>query len=113
MIESRRHQHNAMAEPDALGTLGAGREKDFWRRGMRIFLEEVVLHLPSKSDTKAVSQLHLVERLLKQFEFGTFGPWAGQLMLVEDPELHGRLTPPVSPAHISPDCMFLKLAHAI
>ena len=101
MVVARRHQHDAVAEPDALGALRAGGEEHLRRGGVRVLLEEVVLDLPGVVDAELVGELHLVERLLEQPELGALDPRPRQLMLVEDAELHGCLpgralqTPPV------------------
>src|SRR5262249_38589092 len=78
-----------MAEPDALGALRAGGEKYFRGRGVRVFLQEMVLDLPGVFDAELVGELDLIERILEQLELGPLGPWPGQLVLVENAELHG------------------------
>jgi hypothetical protein len=52
---------DAVAEPDVLRALAGGAEEDLRRGGMRILLEEVVLHLPGIVEAQAVGQLDLVE----------------------------------------------------
>ena len=66
VIVFRRHQADAVAETDVLGALRAGREKYFRRRGVRIFLEEMVLDFPGVIDAEPVGEFDLIERLLKQ-----------------------------------------------
>jgi hypothetical protein len=39
-------------------------------------------------DAEFVGEFNLIERVLKEFEFGAFGPGAGQLMLVERSQFH-------------------------
>src|SRR6185312_5466747 len=84
-----RHQHDAVAEADVLGSLRTGGEEHFRRRRMRIFLEEVMLDLPGVVDAKLVGQLDLVERVLEELELVALVPRTRQLVLVEDSELHG------------------------
>ena len=50
MIVARRHQADAVAEPDLLGALRAGGQENFRRGGVRIFLEKMVLDLPDVID---------------------------------------------------------------
>ncbi|MGC2522987.1 MAG: hypothetical protein WA417_10185 [Stellaceae bacterium] len=77
-----------MAEPDLLGALRAGREKNFGCRGVRIFLEEMVLDLPHIVDAEPVGELDLVERILIEAQLGSFVPRLRQLVLVKNPEFH-------------------------
>src|SRR6266478_6928947 len=90
VIVFRRHQADAMAEPDLPGALRAGGEKDLGRRGVRIFLEKMVLDFPGIVDAEPVGELDLVERFLQQAVLGPLGPWPRQLMLIENAEFHGR-----------------------
>ena len=90
VIVFRRHQADAVAEPDSFGALRAGREEDFRRRGMRIFLEEMVLDLPGVVDAELVGEFDLIERLLEQPVLVALVPRPRQLVLVENAELHGR-----------------------
>ena len=57
---------------------------------MRVFLEEVVLHLPGIVNAQAVRQLDLIQRVLEEAELGPWLSGAWQLVLIEDPEFHGR-----------------------
>src|SRR5262249_13710288 len=57
---SRRHQDDAMSKADAPRTLGRGGEEHLRSRRMRVFLEEVVLHLPGIVNAQAVRQLDLI-----------------------------------------------------
>ena len=79
-----------MAEPDLLGALRAGGEEHLGRRGVRIFLEEVVLDLPDVVEAQPVGELDLVERVLEQLLLAPVVPRPRQLMLVENAEFHGR-----------------------
>ena len=81
--------HDAVAEPDVLGALAGGAEEDLGRRGVGVFLEEVVLDLPGVVVAEPVGQLHLVERVLIELAFVVRPPRARQLQLVEDAEFHG------------------------
>ncbi len=77
VVVARRHQHDAVAEPDLLGALRAGGEEDLGRRGVRIFLEEVVLDLPDVVEAQPVGQLDLVEGVLEQLLLQPFASRAG------------------------------------
>jgi hypothetical protein len=50
---------DAVTEPDVLGALARSGEKRFRRRAVRIFLEEVVLHLPRVVVTAPICQRDL------------------------------------------------------
>ena len=91
VVVARRHQHDAVAEPDLLGALRAGGEEDLRRRGVRVLLEEVVLDLPGVVDAELVGELDLVERVLEQPLLVALVPRPRQLVLVEDAEFHGRI----------------------
>jgi hypothetical protein len=79
---------DAVTEPDVLGALARGTEKHLGRRGMRIFLQEVMLHFPGVVEAERVSELDLVEGLLEELVLAVFVPVPGQLMLVENAEFH-------------------------
>jgi len=53
-----------------------------------VLLEEVVLDLPHVVETQAICQLHLVEGVLEQAVFISLSPRAGDLVFVEQAELH-------------------------
>src|SRR6516165_6895724 len=89
-VVSRRHQDDAMSEADAPRTLGRGGEEHLRGRRMRVFLKEVVLHLPGIVNAQAVRQLDLIQRVLEEAELGAGLPGTRQLVLIEDPEFHGR-----------------------
>ena len=86
--------HDAVAEADALGALARRGQEDLGRRGMRVLLEEVVLDLPGVVVAEPVGELDLLERALQQAILAVLVPRSRQLVLVEDPELHGRLLDP-------------------
>jgi hypothetical protein len=44
-------------------------------------------------DAKPVRELHLIERILEELELVAFLPRPRQLVLVEDPEFHFRVSP--------------------
>src|SRR5260370_5440192 len=90
MVVFRRHQADAMAEADVLGALRARREEYFRRRGVRIFLEKMVLDFPGVVDAEFICEFDLIERLLEQAVLGLVIPRPRQLMLVENAEFHGR-----------------------
>src|SRR5260370_32972675 len=89
----RRQLHDAVAEADLPGALRRRREEHLRRRRMRIFLEEMVLHLPGVVVAEAVGQLDLVERILVEPQLAAFLPRARQLQLVEDAKFHRWLFP--------------------
>jgi hypothetical protein len=91
MVVGRRHQHDAVPEPDALRALRGGGQEHLGRRGVRVLLQEVVLDFPRRVDAQAVGELHLVERVLEQAALAVGGPRPRQLMLVEDSEPHGAI----------------------
>ena len=66
VVVAGRHQHDAVAEADALRALRRGGQEDLGRRGVRVLLEEVVLDLPGVVDAEPVGQLDLVERVLEE-----------------------------------------------
>src|SRR5438105_302864 len=90
VVVFRRHQTYAMAETDVPGALRARRKENLGRRGMRIFLEKMMLDFPGVVDAEFVGELDLIERLLKQPVPGAIVPRPRQLMLVENAEFHGR-----------------------
>src|SRR6266403_704841 len=81
---------SSVAEADALGARGARGQEDLGRRGVRVLLQEVVLDLPGVVDPEPVGQLHLRERLVDEAHLAVLLPGSGELVLVEDAELHGR-----------------------
>src|ERR1700730_7650247 len=90
MIVFRRHQADAMAEADVFGALRARGEKYFGGGGVRILLEKVMLDFPGVVDAELIGEFDLIERFLKQPEFGAVVPRPRQLVLVENAEFHGR-----------------------
>ena len=89
VVVLRRHQHDAVPQPDVLRALRTRGQEDLGRRGVRVLLEEVVLHLPRVVDAELVGELDLVERILEQLQLVAVVPGARQLVRVEDSELHG------------------------
>jgi hypothetical protein len=55
---------------------------------VRVFLQEVVLHLPDIVEAELVGQLHLVEGVLEQLLLQPLGPGTGQLVFVKDAKSH-------------------------
>jgi hypothetical protein len=101
VVVAGRHEHDPVSETDAPGALRGRRQEHLRRRGLRVFLEEVVLDLPGVVDAEPIRQLHLRERILEQLELGALVPGTRQLVLVEDPEFHGA---PFAPSRrASPD----------
>ena len=66
VVDGGRDLDDPVAEPDALGAGGRGGQEDLRRRGVRVLLEEVVLHLPDVVEAEPVGQLDLGQRVLEQ-----------------------------------------------
>ena len=90
MVVARRHQDDAVPETDPSGTLRGRGQEDLGRRGVGIFLQEVVLDLPRVVDAQPIGQLDLGQRVLEELLLATRSPGPRQLVLVEDPESHAR-----------------------
>ena len=90
MVVVRDHLADAVAEADGLGQRRGGGEEHLGRRGMGIFLEEVVLDLPGVVVAEPVGQRDLLERLVEQPVLVALVPGPRQLLLVEDAETHVR-----------------------
>ena len=73
-----------------LRPLGGGGQEHLGRRGVRVLLQEVVLDLPHVVEPEPVGELDLLERVEQELRLAAVGPRPGQLVLVEDPEPHGR-----------------------
>ena len=67
------------------------------RGGVGVFLQEVVLDLPGVVVAEPVGEHDLLQRLVEQPRLVALVPGLGQLVLVEDPEPHGRPPPPSRP----------------
>ena len=65
---------DAVAEPDVLGALAGGAEEHFRRRGVRVLLEEVVLHLPGVVVAEPVRELELRQRVLVEIALAARAP---------------------------------------
>src|ERR1019366_1620101 len=74
------------------GALRARREENLGSRRVRILLEKMMLDFPGVVDAEPVCEFDLIERLLKQPDLVALVPRPRQLMLVENPEFHGRST---------------------
>src|SRR5262249_294287 len=88
MIELRHAHHDAMADLDALGDHGTGRQEQLGRRAVRIFLEEVVLDRPYVVEAQLVGELYLLEAVVVDRALGLARPRARHGNLVEQAELH-------------------------
>src|SRR5262249_23308901 len=62
------------------------------RRGVRVLLEKVVLHLPGVVDAEPVGELDLVKRLLVDAQLVAIGPGPRDLVLVENAKLHDAIS---------------------
>ena len=76
MVVARRHEHDAVSQPDLARALRR-RQEHLGRRGMRVLLQEVMLDLPRMVDAQPVGQLDLVESVLEQPVLGTVVLWPG------------------------------------
>ena len=94
-------------------------EKHLRRRGMRIFLEEVVLDLPDVIDAEPVGEFDLFERILVEPQLGILVPGLRQLMLVKEAEFHPLfypfcwLSPPLGRHRDGPAKSAVALGHAV
>src|SRR5262245_14659237 len=93
MVEAGRHQGDAVAEADPERALRAGCQEDPRRRRVRLLLQEVVLDLPDVLDPEAVGELDLLERLREDPPLRIRIPGPGDLVLVEEAELHRSSAP--------------------
>src|SRR3546814_3388717 len=75
---------DAVPQPDVLRPLARRAEKDLRRRGVRILLQEVMLHLPGIVVAEPVGELDLGERVLEELILATLLPRPRELMFVED-----------------------------
>src|SRR3546814_20303505 len=80
---------DAVPQPDVLRPLARRAEEDLRRRGVRILLQEVMLHLPGIVVAEPVGELDLGERVLDELILATLLPRPRELMFVEDAELPG------------------------
>ena len=88
VVEVLRQLHDAVADADARRALAGRGEEHLGRAGVAVLLEEVVLDLPHVVEAHSVGQLDLLERVLEQLVLVVGTPRAGQLVLVENAELH-------------------------
>ena len=89
---------HTVADAHSPGPLAGCGQEDLWGARVGVLLEEVVLDLPEVLHPEPVGQLDLVEGVGDQLLFAGLAPGSGQLVLVEDPELHAQLlsaSPPV------------------
>ena len=70
---------DAVSETNVFRALAGGTEEHFWRRRVRIFLEEVVLDLPGEIEAEAIRQLELVQSVVMERPLGVGLPGAGDL----------------------------------
>jgi hypothetical protein len=88
VVEGSGRLHDAMAEAEPLRPLRHRSKEHLGRARVAVLLEEVVLHLPDAVEAEAVGELALLERLLHQLVLGVLVPGPGELVLVEETELH-------------------------
>ena len=77
-----------MAQPDLLRALAGGGQEHLRCGAVAVLLQEVMFHLPHVVVAEPVGQLDLVQGVLQEAVFVAVRPGAGQLVLVEDSELH-------------------------
>ena len=87
------HLPDAVTDADGLGEGCAGGQEHLGCGGMRILLEEVVLHLPSVVVAQPVGQHDLLQGVMEKLRLVAGVPRFGQLVLVENPETHGDWLP--------------------
>ena len=73
-----------------LRACGGRGEEHLGRRRVRVLVEEVVLDLPRIVEPEPVGELDLIERIAQEAELVVLAPRLGELMFVEDAELHSR-----------------------
>ena len=88
VIVVRDHLPDAVAQADGFCARRGGGEENLRRRGMGIFVEEVVLHFPGVVVAEPIGQRDLVQRLMKQIALVALVPGPRQLQLVENSEAH-------------------------
>src|SRR4051794_18473350 len=89
VVDRRRDLDDPVAEADPLGALAPRAEEELRRRGVRVLLEEVVLHFPYVVEAEPGGELDLLERVLHQTVLGALlCPGTGVLVLVEESESH-------------------------
>jgi hypothetical protein len=88
MVDRRERVHDAVGETDPLGALRRGGEEQLRGARVRVLLEEVVLDDPHAVDADAIGVLDLLERLVHHPPLVAVLPRAGNLVLVEESELH-------------------------
>jgi hypothetical protein len=93
---------DAVPEPDVFRALRGGSQEDLRRGGMGVFLQEVVLNFPGEVITELVGELDLGEAVLKKIELAGLGPWARELVLVKDAELHDGVSSVSLPRTVAP-----------
>jgi len=77
MVVAGRHQDDAVPEADPPGALRRGGQEDLGRRGVGVFLQEVMLHLPGVVDSQPIGQLDLGQRVLEELLLANPRPTAG------------------------------------
>ena len=88
VVVAGRGLDDAVPQSQPRRPLGHGGQEHLGRRGVAVLLEEVVLDLPHTVHASLVRQLHLLEGVLEQLVLGVGAPRTGELVLVEQAELH-------------------------
>ena len=69
VIIFRDHLTDSLSNADIFGLGGCEGQKNFRGRGVGIFLQKMMLHLPGVIKAQPVGQHHLLQRFVKQFMF--------------------------------------------
>src|SRR5580698_2375791 len=88
MVVAGRRLNDAVPETDVLRALADRPEKHLGGGRVAVLLQEVVLHLPDDVEPEPVGQLDLLECVLQEPVLVVLRPRTGQLVFVEDAELH-------------------------
>jgi predicted GNAT family N-acyltransferase len=88
MIVVGNHLADAVTEPDTARLRGRSREEHFRRRGMGIFVEEMMLDFPRIVVAELVRERDLGERLMEQALLVALLPGPRQLQFVENAKPH-------------------------
>ena len=84
------HLSDPVTEPDVRRARRSRGEEHLGRRRVRVLVEEVVFDLPGVVEAEPVGEFDLVECLVEQAILVVVAPRLGELVLVEDPELHAH-----------------------
>ncbi len=89
MIDLGYADHGGMSHANLLGLHRGGGEEEFWRRGVGVLFQEVVLDGPRGVESKLVGQPNLFEGVQDDLLFDAVGEGAGNRELEDHAKLHG------------------------